>query len=268
MTSSPRTIELEVTILATPDAAWKALSSGDGLKQWFPAIAEGGGAPGAEVLLSWGEGMEWHTHTTVWEENRHLQWSDPPSTEKSEPGEIIQMAIDWYIESATGGRCVVRLVHSGFGVGEQWDDQYNGNSEGWRYFLFNLRHYLEHHEGEQRVALFERRHATNSRAEIWPRLLGDDGLRATHTGTKGIRVGDRLALTTDDGRSIPLIVGRVEPSILWGTLPSLNEGLFMIELEPGDDFHYGLYVSLYGVPPRDVASLRSWINVVADRSTA
>jgi hypothetical protein len=70
------------------------------------------------------------------------------------------------------------------------------------------------------------------------------------------------------GRSIPFIVGRVEPAILWGTLPSLNEGLFMIELEPGDDFHYGIYVSLYGVPPRDVASLRSWITAVADRSVA
>jgi len=268
MTSPRRSIELEVIILATPAAVWKALASGEGIKQWFPPISEGGGAPGSDVLLSWGEGMDWQTHITAWEENRHLQWSDPPRPDNSEPGETIQMAIDWYIETATGGRCVVRLVHSGFGAGVDWDDQYLGNSEGWRYFLFNLRHYLEHHDGEQRVALFERRHAPVSRNEIWPRLLGDSGLRATHTGTKGVRVGDRLALTTDDGRSIPFIVGRVEPTILWGTLPSLNEGLFMIELEPGDDFHYGIYVSLYGVPPRDVASLRLWVTAVADRSIA
>ena len=253
MTSPRRTIELEVIIHATPATVWKALSSGEGLKQWFPPIAEGGGSAGADVLLSWGNGMEWLTKTTAWEENRHLQWSDPPYPDKSEPSETIQMAIDWYIETATGGRCVVRLVHSGFGTGANWDDQYSGNSEGWKYFLFNLRQYLEHHDGEQREALFERRHATVSRSEIWPRLLGDDGLRATHTGTTGVRGGDRLALTTDDGRSIPLLVGRVEPTILWGTLPSLNEGLFMIELEPGDDFHYGIYVSLYGVPPRDGA---------------
>jgi uncharacterized protein YndB with AHSA1/START domain len=268
MTSPRRTIELEVIVLATPAAVWKALSSGEGLKQWFPPIAEGGGSLGSDVLLSWGNGIDWHTQTTAWEEYRHLQWSDPPRPDNSEPGETIQLAVDWYIENLTGGRCVVRLVHSGFGTGEDWADQYGGNSEGWLYFLFNLRHYLEHHDGERREALFERRHATISRAELWPRLLGDDGLRATHTGTKGIRAGDRLALTTDDGRSIPLIVGRAEPAILWGTLPSLNEGLFMIELEPGADFHYGIYVSLYGVPPRDVASLRSWITAVADRSVA
>ena len=116
MTSPRRTIELEVTILATPAAVWKAIASGEGLKQWFPPIAEGGGVPGSDVLLSWGEGIDWHTQITAWEENRHVRWSDPPQPDKSNPGESIQMAIDWYIESATGGRCVVRLVHSGFGV--------------------------------------------------------------------------------------------------------------------------------------------------------
>jgi uncharacterized protein YndB with AHSA1/START domain len=272
MTSPRRTIELEVIVLATPAAVWKALSSGEGLKQWFPPIAEGGGAPGSDVLLSWGNGVDWRTQTTAWEENRHLQWSDPPRPNNSEPATPsrwpTQMTIDWYIENVSGDHCVVHLVHSGFGTGEDSDDQYGGNSEGWLYFLFNLRHYLEHHDGEQREALFERRLSTVSRAELWPRVLGDDGLRATHTGMKGIRAGDRLALTTDDGRSIPLIVGRAEPAILWGTLPSLNEGLLLIELEPGDDFHYGIYVSLYGVPPRDVASLRPWITAVADRSAA
>jgi uncharacterized protein YndB with AHSA1/START domain len=268
MTSSHRSIELEVTIHATPAAIWKALSSGEGIKQWFPPIAEGGGALGAEVLLSWGSEMEWRTQATAWEENRHLQWTDPPSPDKSAPGETIPMAVDWYIETATGGRCVVRLVHSGFGTDANWDDQFDATREGWTYFLFNLRHYLEHHDGKQREMILERRHATVSRNEMWPRLLGDDGLRATHTGTKGVRVNDRLALTTDDDRSIPLIVGRVERNIMWGTLPSLNDGLFLIELEPGEDFRYGIYMSLYGVPPRDVSSLRTWISAIADRSVA
>jgi uncharacterized protein YndB with AHSA1/START domain len=268
MTASRRSIELQVTILATPAAIWKALSSGEGLRQWFPPIAEGGGAPGADVLLSWGEGMEWTSQNTAWDENRHLQWSDPPRPDASAPGEMIQMAIDWYIETASGGRCVVRLVHSGFGTDAEWDDQYNSTTEGWMYFLFNLRHYLEHHDGTQRQAIFERRHATVPHAAIWSRLLGDDGLRATHAGMKGVREGDRLVLTTDDGRSIPFVVGRVRPNILWGTLDSLNDGLLLIELETGDDYHYGIYMSLYGVPSRDIESLRKWVAAVADSSVA
>jgi uncharacterized protein YndB with AHSA1/START domain len=35
VTSTGRTIELEVTILATPAEIWKALSTADGLARWF-----------------------------------------------------------------------------------------------------------------------------------------------------------------------------------------------------------------------------------------
>jgi len=269
MTTPGRTIELEVTILATPTDIWQALSTAQGLARWFPLIAEGGGAPGSELLLSWGEGIDWRTHITAWEEHRHLQWSDPPKKDSASPGEALPVAVDWYIESITGGRCVVRLVHSGFSADADWNDQYTANKEGWTYFLFNLRFYLEQHAGLPRESIHERRRATGPRPELWARLLGDEGLRATHTGTKGVRVGDRLALTMDNGRSIPFVVGRVEPTILWGTLESLNKGLLMIELEPGtDEYHYGIYLSVYGLPRRDVESLRAWIKTAADGAIA
>lgn len=269
MTSTGRTIELEVTILATPAEIWKALSTAEGLARWFPPMAEGGGAPNSDLFLSWGEGIDWRTRTTAWEENRHLQWSDPPKKDSANTADSIQMAVDWYIETISGGRCVVRLVHSGFSADADWDDQYGANKEGWTYFLFNLRHYLERHASTPRVLILERRLATLPRAQLWTRLLGDDGLRATHNGTRGVRVGDRLAFTMNDGRSIPFVVGRVEPSILWGTVESLNDGLLMIELEPGsDEYHFGIYLSVYGLPRRDVDALRKWIATVASRSVA
>lgn len=269
MTSTGRTIELEVTILATPAEIWKALSTAEGLARWFPPIAEGGGAPDSDLLLSWGEGIDWRTHTTAWEVNRHLQWTVPPTNDSATSSEAIQVAVDWYIETITGGRCIVRLVHSGFSADSDWDDQYGANKEGWIYFLFNLRHYLERHPNTPRELIHERRLATLPRPQLWTRLLGDDGLRATHNGTKGVRVGDRLAFTMDDGRSIPFIVGRVEPSILWGTIESLNHALLMIELEPGrDEYHFGIYLSVYSLPRRDVDALRKWIATVAGRSVA
>jgi uncharacterized protein YndB with AHSA1/START domain len=269
VSSTGRTIELEVTILATPAEIWKALSTAEGLARWFPPIAEGAGAPNSDLFLSWGEGIDWRTHTTAWEENRHLQWTDPPKNDSANPSDAIQMVVDWYIETITGGRCVVRLVHSGFSANADWDDQYGANKEGWTYFLFNLRHYLERHADTPRVLIRKRSPATIPRAQLWTRLLGDDGLRATHSGTKGMRPGDRLAFTMDDGRSIPFVVGRVEPSILWGTIESLNDGLLMIELEPGrDEYHFGIYLSVYGLPRRDVDALRTWIATVASKSVA
>jgi len=269
MTSPNRAIELEVIILATPDEIWDALTSAEGLARWFPPIAEGGGSPGSDLLLSWGRGIDWRTRLTAWDENRHLQWSDPPKNDSANPGEMIQMAVDWYIETITGGRCVVRLVHSGFGADADWNDQYSANKEGWTYFLFNLRHYLEHHLGTPRQSINQRRRTSIPRPQLWTKLLGDGGLRATHSGTKGIRAGDRLAFTMSDGRSIPFLVGRVEPAILWGTVESLNNGLLMIELEPGsDDYYFGIYLSVYGFPRRDVDSLRAWITTVADGAAA
>jgi hypothetical protein len=175
------------------------------------------------------------------------------------------MAVDWYIETISGGRCVVRLVHSGFAADADWNGQYSANKEGWTFFLFNLRHYLEHHAGEARESINQRRHTTTGPSELWSRMLGDSGLRATHNGTQGIRAGDRLAFTMDDGRSIPFVVGRVEKRILWGTVESLNNGLLMIELEPGDsDYHFGIYLSVYAYPRREVDALRTWITRVAD----
>jgi uncharacterized protein YndB with AHSA1/START domain len=268
--SSPshRTIELEVILTATPTEIWNALSSGDGLRQWFPPIAEGGGKLGADLLLSWGEGIDWRTRVTAWDENRHLQWSEPPKPDDPAIPDSMPVAIDWHIHMITGGRCVVRLVHSGFSADAGSDAQYSANKEGWTYFLFNLRHYLEHHAGSTRVAIIERRLATIPRPQLWTQLLGDSGLRATHSGTKGVRVGDRLAFTMTDGRSIPFVVGRVESSILWGTVESLNDGLLMIELEPGaSEYHFGIYLSVYGLPRRDVDALRTWVSAVADRSS-
>jgi uncharacterized protein YndB with AHSA1/START domain len=264
-----RTIELDTTILATPAEIWSALTSAQLLTRWFSPIADGGDSLGSDLLLSWGHGIDWHTRVTALDENRHLQWSDPPKNDFANGDESISMAVDWFIEPITGGRCVVRLFHSGFGTDTGSNDQYIANTEGWTFFLFNLRHYLEHHLGTPRESINERRRAGITHPQLWTRLLGDDGLRATQSGTKGLRAGDRLVFTMSSGHSIPFLVGRVEPKILWGTVESLNNGLLMIELEPGsDEYHFGIYLSVYGLPRRDIDALRAWVAAVADGAIA
>lgn len=260
---------MDITILANPSEIWNAISTAKGLAQWFSPIAEGGGALGLELLCSWNEELNWHMHTTAWEENEHLQWSD---SRKNGPGDRtgpIPVAIDWYIERITGGRCVVHLVQSEFPFDPDRNDQYVATNEGWTYFLFNLRHYLERHAGKTRSAISERRLATIPRSELWTRLLGPAALRATTNGTKGVRVGDRLSFTMERGRSIPFVVGRVEANILWGTAETLNDGLLLIELEPGaSEYHFGVRLSVYDLPRRDIDSLREWIQRVVEGANA
>ncbi len=57
------------------------------------------------------------------------------------------MAYEWLVEARDGGSCVVRLVNSGFGEGDDWDAQYHGMAEGWKIFLANLRLHLTHFRG-------------------------------------------------------------------------------------------------------------------------
>ena len=54
---------------------------------------------------------------------------------------------------ATMQPAVVRLVNSGFGTGAEHDAQYDGMTEGWRLFMFNLRLHLEHFAGQTATAV-------------------------------------------------------------------------------------------------------------------
>jgi hypothetical protein len=62
-------------------------------------------------------------------------------------------------------------------------------------------------------------------------------------------------------------VERAGPSNLWGSVAELNDALLMIELEPGrEQYHCGIYLSVYGVPASEVEALREWIGSIADRA--
>ena len=44
----------------------------------------------------------------------------------------------------------MRLVHSGFGAGAEWDDEFDSISNGWKFERRGLRHYLQRHFGKDR----------------------------------------------------------------------------------------------------------------------
>ena len=72
----------------------------------------------------------------------------------------------------------VRLVQSGFGASEGWDDFFEGTEAGWTYFLYNLRLYLERHLGKVRHLISERIECPGrARRRVAHLLLGDGGPR-------------------------------------------------------------------------------------------
>jgi len=86
------------------------------------------------------------------EPNRHLRLTEirdraiSPVEEKMTPCRLVQ---DFFLESAAGGKTLLRLVHSGLGDSAGWDNEYEGTRGGWQACFLQLRHGLELHRGEK-----------------------------------------------------------------------------------------------------------------------
>lgn len=253
-----REIEQSVEIEASPEAVWKALTDPEELVRWFPVEADVEPGEGGSIRLSWGPGCEATAPITGWEPLSRLEWTEswPAAAGAEEP---IRLVVEFRLEGR-GGSTVVRLVHSGFGTGETWDDLYDGIDAGWRYMLWNLAHYLERHPGTPRGLAWVRRPTERSRDEVWRRLFADGGLLAISAGaaegTPRPGEGEPFTLRLGGGQR-----GRVRMATpgahFAGTVESLDDGLLFVEFEGGGEtWHCGLWLSTYGLPRERVEALQ------------
>ncbi len=176
---SGRRIEQEIEVPGTPDEVWAAIATGPGISSWYvPHEVEE--REGGAISMSFGPGMEGTGRVSAW---------DPPNRvvfegNEGEPG----LAFEWIVEARDGASCIVRLVNSGFGDGEEWDAQYDGMSEGWPMFLHNLELHLRHFRGQQAIPSLPMALWSTAREEAWPHLTSRLGLPTLPA------VGDRVAV--------------------------------------------------------------------------
>ncbi len=140
---TPRVIDVSVEVPGTLQEVWEAVATGPGISCWFVPheVAE---QEGGLVTMSFGP-MGEHTATVVaWEEPHRVVFADNGDR---------PMAQEWLVEAKDGGGCVVRLVSSGFGEGEEWDNDYDAMSKGWMILLQNLRLHLTHFRGQRARAI-------------------------------------------------------------------------------------------------------------------
>jgi hypothetical protein len=102
------------------------------------------------------------------------------------------------------GSTRLRLVHSGFGRGVEWDDEFDGISHGWPAVLRSLRHYLQHQRGRDRHVSRVLASTSEPIAAAWARLTGPDGFalqparpQAGATFEASLFGGDRYQGTTE-----------------------------------------------------------------------
>ena len=105
------------------------------------------------------------------------------------------------MEASGGDTCVVRLVNSGFGPGEEWDGDYDGMTVGWTLFLQNLRLYLTHFRGQHARALTPMAQVPGPNTVAW------EGFCAALGVSPDLQAGDRLE-TSGDG--VPRLSGVID----------------------------------------------------------
>jgi uncharacterized protein YndB with AHSA1/START domain len=257
--------EHEFTIDASPQTVWKAITDAAELVNWFPLEAEVEPGENGRITLGWGEAFKGTCRIEIWDPPRHLRTSwmthEPAGAEGA-----ARIAVDWHLEGERG-RTRLRLVHSGFGPGREWDDEYDGTRRGWDYELRSLKHYLERHPGRRRSAFWLLKDVRFDAAEVWKRLLGPQGLVAW-TPPASLNPGDpvRLSLATGD-RIEGTVVQYLPPTDFAFTADNLNQGLIRVGYErcggPNPQAH--VFVSLWGVPEDQVGALKGRMQAALGR---
>lgn len=255
MSEHERVIDLSVEVPGTPEQVWRAIATGPGISSWFiPHDVEE--RAGGSVTMDFGTfGVE---HADV------VEWEPPHRVVFTGRGERA-LAYEWLVEAKDGGTCVVRLVNSGFGAGDDWDADFDGMSEGWKTFMQNLRLHLTYFAGRTAEVVQPLGMTTGPNPDAFARLCGALGV------APDLAPGSPF-VTGGDG--IPRLAGRVE-SVLAGPrarayLLLLDDPLpgtgFVTAEGDGDHVMVSTYLYLYG---DGVAGIRdAWAEAFAHRFPA
>jgi uncharacterized protein YndB with AHSA1/START domain len=247
-------IDVSLEIAAPVEAVWKALTEARELERWFPPSARVTPGVGGEVFMSWGSPWEGGSRIEAWEEKQRLRTRG--FFEHGE-GSVVEYTLE-----TTAGKTRLRLVHSGFASGTDWDDElYGGTVRGWRYELRSLRHYLERHRGRDRRTAWPKAKASGGAARVWERLMGRHGFtRSGEVG--GLREGDRYAVEAATG---DVLEGEVlvndPPYEFAGTVTAWRDGIVCVRSydvagpEPAHGHAASVWLSAWELPEHEVAAL-------------
>jgi uncharacterized protein YndB with AHSA1/START domain len=232
-TEQTRAFRMSLDIDASPEEVWRALTEAEELMRWFSTEARVTPGKGGTMLWSWGHGEDWESGIDAWEPGRLLRLLQEDARpfdaqgRQLPPGEVepARIAMEFTLETHQG-KTRLRLVHSGFGHGDAWDNEIEGITEGWQAELRSLRHYLERHRGRDRRAARALTTTAVSRDAAWAKLLGPGGFTLTPTELKE---GERYEVVVPGGRRY---TGTVELHLpgetLAGTVKELDDGWFRL----------------------------------------
>jgi uncharacterized protein YndB with AHSA1/START domain len=250
-----RSVMREIEIDVPVDIVWKALTDAEELVRWFPVEARVNPELGGSIWMRWDDTEFDAGKITVWEPGQHLRTEDLGGTWAG-------VATDYFLRPTPSGRgTILRVVSSGFGEGEAWNEALDAFGSGWDFELRGLRHYLTRHRGERRVALRARVPYQTSHADAWNRVVGPSGWLGVDPSVS-LEPGERLAARTRTGHALRGLIHHVKaPRQLVVELEQWNNAFFRVQLYGGAVW---LWASTYGVPETEVAEVRrTWQDSLA-----
>lgn len=230
---TPSAIELEIEVPGTPEEVWRAIATGPGISSWYvPHDVEE--RAGGTARASFGPAPEMQV------EGRVAAW-EPPHRLVLDGGEGVPgLAFEWLVEARDGGTCVVRLVNTGFGEGDPWDDQYDDMHEGWRLFLFNLRLHLRHFAGRTATSALPVAYWPTDAGTTW--RIVTERLHLPDDPT----AGDRVTLDPGDGPRLSGVVTDATPRRLALLIDEPAPGTAFVAAEGGTPTALSVWAYLYG----------------------
>ncbi len=234
MSDPSRAIDLSVEVRGTPEEVWEAIATGPGITSWFvPHTVDE--HEGGTATMDFGQGVA-TGRVTAWE---------PPHRLVLQGGNL---ANEWLVEARSGGTCVVRLVVSGFGEGDDWDAQYDGLSTGWRLFLENLRLHREHFGGQAARSFLPTQMLTGGLDHAFAQVCAALGIPADLRDGAGVRTS---------GSGVPTLSGTVDRAM---RLPGAAAYLLVLD-EPAPG-----HAILAAEGTGDMVAVSLWLYLYGDRT--
>jgi uncharacterized protein YndB with AHSA1/START domain len=252
--SEPREIHAEIEVPGSPEEVWDAIATGPGITSWFmPAQFQETG----EIVFGHGEGFSSTARVTAWEPPRRFVYEEDgvPGGEEAQP-----IATEWLVEAKAGGTCVVRLVMSGFGAGDDFDKARESFTSGWRTALNDLRLYLTHFAGRHGAPVTASGTVRGrTRDEVWAQMTSALGVPAEPAP------GDHIEASADGSVRLSGTVQLTEPGIVTLLLDEPAPGLSLIGAGgPGEEVYTFVRMHLFGddapaFAARDEPAWQAWL---------
>lgn len=128
-------IEHEIKISATPEQAYAALSTLDGVKGWHTPGASGTGDVGSEWIFTFSDHPEFAWEVVTSEAPSRIMWRCTRG-----PGDSVGTTVTFTLSKTADDRTLVQHVHSGW---PDTDGNFRKCNTTWAVLLHHLRDYVE-----------------------------------------------------------------------------------------------------------------------------